>query len=100
MTITYLRKEEHLLEGTDEEMQRLSSAGIARTDVEVRIFDENDAEVPAGTPGEVVVRGEVAMKGYWKNPAATQKNSKRRMVAHWRHRVHGCEGLCLPVRQI
>jgi acyl-CoA synthetase (AMP-forming)/AMP-acid ligase II len=73
MTITYLRKEEHLLEGTEDEMRRLNSAGIARTDVEVRIFDENDNEVPIGTSGEVVVRGEVVMKGYWKDKQATER---------------------------
>jgi acyl-CoA synthetase (AMP-forming)/AMP-acid ligase II len=71
MTISYLRKEEHLLEGTEEQMKRLTSAGIPRTDVEVKVFDENDKELPAGKMGEIVVRGEVVMKGYWKNPQAT-----------------------------
>jgi len=71
MTISYLRKEEHLLEGTEEQMKRLTSAGIPRTDLEVKIFDENDNELPSGKMGEIVVRGEVVMKGYWKNPKAT-----------------------------
>lgn len=71
MTISYLRKEEHLLEGTEEQMKRLTSAGIPRTDVEVKVFDENDKELPAGKMGEIVVRGEVVMKGYWRNPQAT-----------------------------
>lgn len=71
MTVSYLRKEEHLLEGTEEQMKRLTSAGIPRTDVEVKIFDENDKELPPGKMGEIVVRGEVVMKGYWRNPKAT-----------------------------
>ncbi len=71
MTISYLRKEEHLLEGTEEQMKRLTSAGIPRTDLEVKIFDENDQELPPGKMGEIVVRGEVVMKGYWRNPKAT-----------------------------
>ena len=73
MTISYLRKEEHVLEGTKEQMARLKSAGIPRTDVEVKIFDENDNEVPRGVMGEAVVRGDVVMLGYWKNPEATEE---------------------------
>ena len=70
MTISYLCKKEHLLEGNEEQMKRLTSAGIPRTDVEVKIFDENDNELPPERMGEIVVRGEVVMKGYWKNPRA------------------------------
>jgi acyl-CoA synthetase (AMP-forming)/AMP-acid ligase II len=76
MTISYLRKEEHVLEGTEEQMERLKSAGIPRTDVEVKVFDENDNEVPRGTMGEVVVKGEVVMAGYWNDPEATKETLK------------------------
>ncbi len=52
-------------------MARLGSAGVARTDVEVRVVDARDADVPVGDVGEVLARGEVVMKGYWRNPEAT-----------------------------
>ncbi|MFL6208877.1 MAG: class I adenylate-forming enzyme family protein [Pyrinomonadaceae bacterium] len=39
---------------------------------ELRVVDEADREVPAGTPGEIVLRGENIFKGYFKNDAATE----------------------------
>jgi len=39
--------------------------------VEIKCFDENDVEVPRGERGEVVMRGHLIMKGYYKRPEAT-----------------------------
>lgn len=72
MTISCLSKEEHTLDGTPEQMERLKSAGNPRTNVEVKIFDQDDNEVPRGKMGEVMVRGDVVVKGYWNNPSATE----------------------------
>ncbi|MCZ6635178.1 MAG: AMP-binding protein [bacterium] len=52
-------------------MARLGSAGIPRTDVEIRIFDPDDNELPHGQLGEIVTRSDLVMKGYWRNPEAT-----------------------------
>jgi acyl-CoA synthetase (AMP-forming)/AMP-acid ligase II len=73
MTITYLPHEDHVLEGTEDQMKRLAAAGIPRTGVEVKVFDSDDQEVPAKEMGEVVARSEVVMKGYWRNPEATSE---------------------------
>src|SRR5438132_3267308 len=43
----------------------LLTAGLPRTDVEIRVVNDADEALPANTPGEVVVRGGVVMKGYW-----------------------------------
>ncbi|MBB4931477.1 acyl-CoA synthetase (AMP-forming)/AMP-acid ligase II [Lipingzhangella halophila] len=42
------------------------SAGRAAPHAEVRVVDEEDREVPCGTMGEIVVRGDHMMLGYWK----------------------------------
>jgi acyl-CoA synthetase (AMP-forming)/AMP-acid ligase II len=44
------------------------SAGRAAPNVEVRIVDEGDNEVPRGEVGEVIVRGDNVMLGYWNRP--------------------------------
>ena len=71
MTISYLRREEHVTHGDPVAEQRLASAGIPRTDVEVRIVDDDDREVAAGKIGEITARGSVVMAGYWNRPDAT-----------------------------
>lgn len=37
----------------------------------VRVVDQRGADVPAGQPGEVPVRGFAVMRGYWCDPVAT-----------------------------
>ncbi|VWX63332.1 conserved hypothetical protein [Burkholderiales bacterium 8X] len=50
---------------------RLRSCGQAMPNVELQVVDESGVEVPRGTTGEIVVRGPIVMKGYWKKPAET-----------------------------
>ncbi|HEY2979494.1 MAG TPA: AMP-binding protein, partial [Burkholderiaceae bacterium] len=59
----------HTVEGR--KLGKLRAAGRAGPCVEVRIFDEQDREVPRGTVGEVVVRGPNVMQGYWNKPDLT-----------------------------
>jgi acyl-CoA synthetase (AMP-forming)/AMP-acid ligase II len=76
MTITYLSHRDHVLEGTQKQMKQLASAGFPRTDVEVKIFDSKDKELPPGEMGEIVTRSDLVMKGYWRNPEATADTIK------------------------
>jgi long-chain acyl-CoA synthetase len=47
------------------------STGIPIPGVEVKIFDAEDRELPAGDQGEIVVKGPNVMLGYYKNPEET-----------------------------
>jgi len=50
---------------------RLRSAGKPLPQVEVRIVDPEDREVPTGAVGEIHVRGATVMQGYWRQPELT-----------------------------
>ncbi len=50
---------------------RLASVGKPVTGTDIKILDENDRECPAGTAGEIVGRGRIAMPGYHNRPDAT-----------------------------
>ena len=53
--------------------ERLKSVGRAQSTVEVQIGDENGNILPVGEIGEIMVRGDLVMPGYWKNPEASEK---------------------------
>jgi len=71
MTITCLDKTLHADTAHPRYEQRLASVGHAFTGVEVRVADAADRPLPAGEIGEILVRGDTVMAGYWNNPGAS-----------------------------
>ncbi len=51
--------------------ERLGSVGVAQPMVEIRVCDEQGQPLPAGESGEVCVRSEAVMLGYWNDAQAT-----------------------------
>ena len=51
---------------------KLGSSGFLVKPLDLKILDDNGIELPVGEKGEIVVRGENVMKGYWKNEEATK----------------------------
>ena len=71
MTITALSKAHHAERSHPRHLERLASVGLPHSVVEVRVRDAQGRALPPGEIGEVCVRGDVVMSGYWGNPAAT-----------------------------
>ena len=71
MTITALSKDIHADRTRPRWAEIMGSVGLPRANVEVRVASDDDSDLPAGDVGEVLVRGEVVMAGYWNNPDAT-----------------------------
>jgi long-chain acyl-CoA synthetase len=53
--------------------RKAGSIGTPIEGVEMKVVDDQDADLPAGEVGEIVIRGHNVMKGYWQRPDATQE---------------------------
>jgi len=65
----------------DPEQHRFGSVGRAVDGFELKIFDESDRELARGEQGEIVIRGDGVMQGYWNRSA----DSKAALRGGWLH---------------
>lgn len=71
MTITALSRE-HLADRSHPRwLERIASVGVPQSLVEVRVADADGNMLANGETGEILVRGDAVMAGYWRNPDAT-----------------------------
>jgi acyl-CoA synthetase (AMP-forming)/AMP-acid ligase II len=85
-TVAVLGPDDHRLEGTPEEIElkrhRLTSVGRPLPDVEIRVIDEQGHEAGPNVTGEVYLRTDRAMAGYW------GKGGGARVILDSEHWVH------------
>jgi Long-chain acyl-CoA synthetases (AMP-forming) len=62
-----------VISGNMEKRHKLGSSGFLVKYLDLKICDEAGNELPVGKKGEIIVRGENVMKGYWKNEKATRE---------------------------
>jgi long-chain acyl-CoA synthetase len=81
-TLTFLGPDDHdLSEDTEKRIARLRSVGRPMEDVEIGIMDERNNIVEAGQEGEICVRSDRVMKGYFKQDDATSSA----IIDDWLH---------------
>ena len=65
-----------VLSSNGPEKYRFGSSGKLVKPLELKICDADGKELPLGEQGEIVVKGENVMAGYWKNPESTAETVK------------------------
>jgi long-chain acyl-CoA synthetase len=78
---TLLRPQDHVVDGSEKQLQKLGSVGTPVVGFEVKILGEDGKEVAAGEVGEITGRSEAIMKGYWRMP----QESADRLREGWLH---------------
>lgn len=80
-SIAFLRPSDHFVKGEFAPDSRLSACGIPSVLSALLIKDEEGKPVPKGSTGEICIRGDIVMKGYYKQPDKTAET----IIDGWLH---------------
>jgi acyl-CoA synthetase (AMP-forming)/AMP-acid ligase II len=70
--VTMLEPSDHTRQRPVGRFNPILSAGRPAPGIEARVVDDQDNDVPVGTPGEIIARGASRMLGYWKREDANR----------------------------
>ncbi len=65
-----------IISANGENAYKMGSSGLIPENLEIKICNDEGTELPMGEKGEIVIRGENVMKGYWRNEEATADTIK------------------------
>lgn len=80
-SIATLRADEHMVGGVLASDEQLASVGRPNPLVRVEIMDDQNRILPRGETGEICVRGDLVMTGYYKDPERTAET----IIDGWLH---------------